>query len=95
MLAQRSLGLEEAQRVITAAVDYAKQKNWRITVVVVDRTGELIACARMDGRAPRFLKAAHRKAYTAAYIGRDTSMLAALDVTPLRIGSWMSALSHL
>jgi glc operon protein GlcG len=73
VLAQRSLSFEEAQRVINAAVEYAKQKNWRITVVVVDRTGELIACARMDGRAPRFLKAAHRKAYTAAVFEMDTN----------------------
>ncbi len=49
MLAQRSLGLEEAQRGITAAIDYAKEKNWRITVILVDRTGELIACARATG----------------------------------------------
>jgi len=40
---------------------------------VVDRTGELIGCARMDGRAPRFLKAAHRKAYTAAVFEMDTN----------------------
>jgi glc operon protein GlcG len=73
MLTQRSLSLEDAQRVITAVVDYARQKNWRIAVVVVDRTGELIGCARMDGRAPRFLKAAHRKAYTAAVFEMDTN----------------------
>jgi len=73
MLAQRSLGLEDAQRVINAVVEYARSKNWRIAVVVVDRTGELIGCARMDGRAPRFLKAAHRKAYTAAVFEMDTN----------------------
>jgi glc operon protein GlcG len=73
MLAQRSLGLDDAQRAINAVVDYARSKNWRIAVVVVDRTGELIGCARMDGRAPRFLKAAHRKAYTAAVFEMDTN----------------------
>ena len=73
MLAQRSLGLDDAQRAVTAVVDYAREKHWRIAVVVVDRTGELIACARMDGRAPRFLKAAHRKAYSAAIFEMDTN----------------------
>jgi glc operon protein GlcG len=73
MLVQRSLGLEEAQRVITTVIDAARAKNWRIAVVVVDRTGELIACARMDGRAARFLKAAHRKAYSAAIFEMDTN----------------------
>jgi Haem-degrading len=71
VLVQRSLGLEDAQLVITAVVDEAKQKNWRIAVVVVDRTGELIACARMDGRAARFIKAAYRTAYTAAVFEMD------------------------
>ena len=73
MLVQRSLGLDEAQRVITAVTEYARSKSWNVAVVVVDRTGEMIACGRMDGRSPRFLKAAHRKAYTAAVFEMDTA----------------------
>ena len=73
MLVQRSLALEDAQRVIGAVIEDARQKSWKIAVVVVDRTGELIASARMDGRAPRFYKAAHRKAYTAAIFEMDTN----------------------
>lgn len=72
MLVQRSLGLDDAMRVITTVIDDAKRKNWRICVVVVDRTGEIIAGARMDGRAARFYKAAHRKAYSAAIFEMDT-----------------------
>ena len=45
MLAQRSLGLEDAQRAINAVLDYATSRNWRIAVVVVDRTGELSAAS--------------------------------------------------
>lgn len=73
MLIQRSLSLEEAQRAISAATSYAREKDRHITVVVVDRVGDLIACARMDGRSARFLKAAHRKAYTAAVFEMDTN----------------------
>jgi glc operon protein GlcG len=73
MLVQRSLGLDDALRVISTVIEEAKRKNWRIAVCVVDRTGELIACARMDGRAARFLKAAHRKAYSAAIFEMDTN----------------------
>ncbi len=75
MLVQCSLGLDEATRVVKDTAEYAKQKNWKIAVVVVDRTGEIVASARMDGRAPRFLKAAHRKAYTAATFEMDTDGL--------------------
>ncbi len=73
MLVQHSLGLDDAHRVITAVIEDARKKNRRIAVVVVDRTGEIIASARMDGRAARFIKAAHRKAYTAAVFEMDTS----------------------
>ena len=73
MLVQRTLGLDDAMRVINTTVEDARKKNWRIAVAVVDRTGELIACARMDGRAARFGKAAHRKAYTAAIFEMDTN----------------------
>ncbi len=72
MLVQRSLGLDEGLKVVNAVVDYAKSKNWRVCVVVLDRTGEIVASARMDGRAARFYKAAHRKAYSAAIFEMDT-----------------------
>ncbi|GEM_PF-1512098 len=72
MLVQRSLGLDEGLKVVNAVVDYAKSKNWRVCVVVLDRTGEMVASARMDGRAARFYKAAHRKAYSAAIFEMDT-----------------------
>jgi uncharacterized protein GlcG (DUF336 family) len=75
MLVQHSLALDEAWAIVAGVLEYAKTKDWKIAVVVVDRVGELLACARMDGRAPRFLKAAHRKAYTAAVFEMDTGGL--------------------
>jgi glc operon protein GlcG len=72
MLVQRSLGLEDGLKVINAVIDYAKSKARPIAVVVLDRTGEVVASARMDGRASRFYKAAHRKAYSAAVFEMDT-----------------------
>ena len=73
MLVQRSLALDEALRVVTAVVNYGKQQNRNVAVVVVDRVGEIIASARMDGKAARFIKAAHRKAYSAAVFEMDTN----------------------
>lgn len=73
MLMQKTLSLEEAQRCIAAVIEAAKKGNRRLAVAVVDKSGDLIACARMDGRAARFLKAAHRKAYTAAAFEMNTS----------------------
>jgi uncharacterized protein GlcG (DUF336 family) len=80
MYDKTTLGLAEALRAVTAAiraaedVDAQRARTWPgIAVTVVDKEGQLIAGARMDGMAPRFLLAAHRKAYTAAVMERDTA----------------------
>jgi uncharacterized protein GlcG (DUF336 family) len=73
MLDYKTLSLEDAQRAITAAIELARKRDHRgVAAVVVDKSGEIIAAARMDRMAPRFLKAAHRKAYTCAVFETDT-----------------------
>ena len=68
------LSLEDAQTMVNAAVEYTKAGRQRgVAVVVVDKTGRIIAGARMNGLAPRYFDAAHRKAYTAAAFERDTA----------------------
>ena len=61
MYDKTTLGLEEALRAVTAAIRAAEDvgsrepRTWPgIAVAVVDKEGELIAGARMDGMAPRF-----------------------------------------
>jgi uncharacterized protein GlcG (DUF336 family) len=73
MLDYKTLGLEEAQRVIDAVIAHAREIDHQgVAVCVVDKGGEIIALARMDGKAARFTRAAHRKAYTGAIFERDT-----------------------
>lgn len=76
MMEMKTLGLEEADRAIKAATNAAAEasRTWPgIAVVVVDKFGQIVGAARMDGMAPRFFHAAHRKAYTAAVMERDTA----------------------
>jgi uncharacterized protein GlcG (DUF336 family) len=80
MYDKTTLDLKEALQAVTAAVRAAEEAGSRgsrtwpgIAVTVVDKEGELLAGARMDGMAPRFFRAAHRKAYTAAVMERDTA----------------------
>jgi uncharacterized protein GlcG (DUF336 family) len=77
MYEKATLGLEEGMRAVEAALAAARSASPRtwpgIAVAVVDKEGELIAGARMDGMAARFWRAAHRKAYTAAVMERDTA----------------------
>ena len=74
MLAQNTLELAEAQSAIDAVINAAKEAGHRgVAVSVVDRSGEIIVMARMDGVAPRTGKAAFRKAYTGAVMEHDTA----------------------
>lgn len=72
MLTYTTLGAEEAQRAIDVAVDQAQHDSRPMAVAVADVHGDLIACLRMNGAAPRVLRHAIRKAYTAAVMARDT-----------------------
>ncbi|NQV56034.1 MAG: heme-binding protein [Rhodospirillales bacterium] len=73
MLDIKTLSLEDAQTVVDAVIAHAKKINHKgIAVCVVDKSGEIIASARMDGKAARFIRTAHRKAYTGAIFERDT-----------------------
>ena len=77
MYGTTTLGLDEGLKIVNAVVEVARaagRRTWPgVAVAVVDKQGELIAAARMDGMAPRFVRAAHRKAYTAAVMERDTA----------------------
>jgi uncharacterized protein GlcG (DUF336 family) len=76
MLVERRLSLDEANSVIDATFAAARAAAHRgVAVVVVDKYGEIISGARMDGLAPRYFKAAHRKAYTAAVFERGTAQV--------------------
>jgi uncharacterized protein GlcG (DUF336 family) len=76
MITKKTLSLDEAMKVVNAAVDYAKAKNHvGIAVVVMDKNAEIIAAAKMDNRSSRYFKAALRKAYSAAVFERDTSKI--------------------
>lgn len=72
MIHRYSIGLEEGQRAMAAAIAEAEKDGRPMAVAVADDAGALICCARMDGTHERVLRFAIRKAYTAAVMGRDT-----------------------
>lgn len=74
MIEQKTLSLDQAQHVIDTVIRKAVEIGHRgIAVCVVDKAAQIIACARMNNMNPRYGKAAHRKAYTAAVFERDTN----------------------
>jgi uncharacterized protein GlcG (DUF336 family) len=73
----KTLSLSHAQTMIQAIIDASNAAGHPgLAIAVVDVAGKLIAAARMDGKAARFMGAAQRKAYTAAVFERDTTGVA-------------------
>ncbi|CAN5536853.1 hypothetical protein BH24CHL9_BH24CHL9_06690 [soil metagenome] len=44
--------LSLAQRAVDGGLDYARERDLRMTLVVMDATGTVCAAARMDGSRP-------------------------------------------
>ncbi len=74
MLTLLSMGLAEARLGVEAALASARASDGPLAVSVVDSGGAVVYQVRQDGAGPLDVRNAERKAMTAAYIGRDTSM---------------------
>ena len=74
MPAKESVGLGDAERAIAAVLAAARPDEAPFAVAVVDEGGDLVQLVRRDGTAPVDVRNAERKAYTAAFIGRDSSV---------------------
>jgi glc operon protein GlcG len=69
------LKLAEAQALVAAAHQHAREKGWRITVAVVDEGGVLQALGRMDGAPPLSSQIAEAKAVGCAVWLREGESL--------------------
>jgi len=74
VIQRRSIGLADAQVAVAAVLEAARPSDGALAIAVVDDDGNMVYQVRQDGAGPVQVRAAERKAYTAAYIGRDTSM---------------------
>ncbi|HLK64328.1 MAG TPA: heme-binding protein [Bryobacteraceae bacterium] len=66
------ISLDRAQAAIRAAVEEAKNRNWKMNVAVVDSGGNLVAFQRMDGAMLASIQIAQHKARAAATFRRET-----------------------
>ena len=64
-----TLTLAGAQRVLDRSLDVARELGVAVCVAVTDRSGHLLAFARMDGAALLSVSIAQDKAYTVAAFG--------------------------
>ena len=73
MFEKRSMGLEPARRAVEAVLAAVAIGERPVAVAVADENGELVHAMRMDGAGANDMRQAERKAYTAAFMARDTS----------------------
>ena len=74
MIQHLSIGLQEARIAVDAILKSTRLHDAPLAISVVDGTGQPVYQVRQDGALPAEVRNAERKAYTAAYIGRDTAM---------------------
>jgi uncharacterized protein GlcG (DUF336 family) len=74
VIADLAIGLVEARTGVEAILASARSTDTPLAISVVDGSGTVVYQVRQDGARPVDVRNAERKAVTAAYIGRDTSM---------------------
>lgn len=68
-----ALTLRQSQAAVSAVLQAAGGDGGRpVSIAVVDRNGDLVCFARMDGATVRSLQFSLNKAFTAAYMERDS-----------------------
>ena len=69
----KSLGLDEARKIVDAIIEAsAKSEGRPMAAAVVDRHGDLVCFARMDGASPLTVRMSINKASTVMDTKRDT-----------------------
>lgn len=75
MRQKNALTAADAQRIVEAAVQLADQRQWRVSIAVVDEGGFLLRLVRLDGAMPMSPEAATMKARSAAVYRLPTKRL--------------------
>ncbi|MEU6893960.1 heme-binding protein [Streptomyces sp. NPDC046557] len=70
------LTVDAATRAAQAALQAAEKEGQKVTVAVVDRSGNTVVTLRGDGAGPQSYESAQRKAFTAVSWNAPTSVLA-------------------
>lgn len=69
----QTISLAAAQKIVNAGVAKAEAMGVPMSIVVVDRSGQIKAAAQMDGATALPYQVAYKKAWTAAVTGASTA----------------------
>ena len=78
---EKNVSMAMAQAIVTGAVEECARTSFRVSVVVVDKAGQLSAVLRGDGTAPHTIEFARMKAYTARTRNQTSLEFAAVTAT--------------
>jgi len=78
-----ALTLDEANRIVKASIDKAREMNVKISVAVCDAGGRLMAFNRMDGAIWASVYGCQGKAVASVAFGRPSGQLAERAGTPI------------
>lgn len=78
---ERNVSMALAQAIIAGAVEECAKTSFRVSVVIVDKAGQLAAALRGDGTAPHTVEFARMKAYTARTRNQTSLDFAAATAT--------------
>ncbi|MBI2358819.1 MAG: heme-binding protein [Deltaproteobacteria bacterium] len=83
------LTLKEAQAAVTSVLKAASDDGGKpVSVAVVDRSGDLVCFACMDGATVRSRQFSMNKAFTAAYMERDSGDFGESLLNSKRTADW-------
>jgi glc operon protein GlcG len=74
MITALNVSLSEARLAVDAILRGARANEKPLAIAIADSEGNTVYLMRQDGASAVDVRNAERKAYTAAYIGRDTAL---------------------
>jgi len=81
-LTERNVSMGMAQAIIAGAIEQCTKDGYKVTVVIVDRAGVIMASLRGDGTNPHTMDFARMKAYTSRTRGITSAEFKAATTTP-------------
>jgi uncharacterized protein GlcG (DUF336 family) len=81
-LTERNVSMGMAQAIIAGAIEQCTKDGYKVTVVIVDRAGVVMASLRGDGTNPHTMDFARMKAYTSRTRGITSAEFKAATMTP-------------
>jgi uncharacterized protein GlcG (DUF336 family) len=76
-----SITVEDARAIIDGAIAYARERNVRMGITVLDSAGDIVIAQRMEGAAGRNVKFAEAKAHASLLYRTTTEALSQLYKT--------------